>query len=152
MTTVVQKFSIKALTIDKFIAIILVASIIASSAILIYILVKPKTGERFTEFYLLDSNGKASDYPTDLNVGEEGKVIIVIVNHEYENVTYILEVKFNGSLIHKENVSLVENEKLERPFTFTATMKGENQKLEFIIYMDQHIEVYRSLYLFLNIK
>jgi len=122
--------------ITKIFSIILVASIIASSAILIYILVTPNTGERFTDFYLIDSNGTASNYPTDLKVGEEGKVIIGIVNNEYKNITYRLEVNFNGSLIHEESAFLVENEKWESLFTFKAIKKGLNQKLEFLLYND----------------
>ena len=142
--------NLKYLRIDKFLPIILVVSIIASSATLIYILVT-KTGENFTEFYLLDSNGTASNYPTDITVGDAGEVIICIVNQEYETVNYILEVKFNGTLIHKESIFLVENEKWESPFTFKATNKGENKKLEFLLYNDQQIEAYRKLHLWINV-
>ena len=136
---------------DKSLSIFLILSIIGSSATLIYVAMKPRTGERFTEFYLLGPNGTASNYPTDLNVGEKENVIICIVNQEYENVTYRLEVKFNGTLIHEEQVFLIENEIWETPFTFKPTEKGENQKLEFLLYKDQHIEAYRTLHLWVNI-
>lgn len=137
---------------DKGLSIILIASIIFSSATFVYVMVNYKTGEIFTEFYLLGPNGTASDYPTDINVGEEGKVIIVIVNHEYENVTYRLEVIFNRSLIHEEQVFLIENEKVEFPFTFKTIEKGENQKLEFLLYKNQQKEAYRTLHLWISIK
>jgi len=145
------KFNLGKSVLDKGLYIVLIASIISSSATLVYVMVKPRTGERFTEFYLLGPNGTASDYPNDLKVGEEGKVIISIVNHEYENVTYHLEVIFNGSLIHAEQIYLIENEKLEISFTFKATKKGENQKLEFLLYKDQQREAYRSLHLWVSI-
>jgi len=145
------KFNLGQSILDKGLSIVLIASIIGSSATLIYVAITPKTGERFTEFYLLGPNGIASDYSTDLNVGEEGKVIIGIVNNEYENVTYRLEVNFNGSLIHEEQIFLIENEKWESPFTFEATEKGENQKLEFLLYKDQQIEVYRTLHIWISI-
>jgi len=136
---------------DKGLSIVLIASIIGSCATLAYVMVTPRTGERFTEFYLLGSNGTASDYPTNITIGEEEKVIIGIANHEYEKVNYHLEVIFNGSLIHKEQVFLIENEKWERTFTFKATKKGENQKLEFLIYKDQQIEPYRTLHLWISV-
>lgn len=136
---------------DKGLSIVLLASVIGSSAILAYVVVKPKTGVRFTEFYLLGPNGTAYNYPTDLKVGEEGKVIIGIVNHECENVTYRIEVNFNGSLIRKGNVFLIENEKWESHFTFKATKKGENQKLVFLLYKDQLGEFYRKLSLWISI-
>ena len=136
---------------DKVLSLVLIASIIGSSATLVYVVVTPKIGERFTEFYLLGSNGIASDYPIDLKVGEEGKMIIGIVNHECENITYRLEVSFNGSLIYNENVFLIENEKWESHFTFKAKNKGENQKLEFLLYKDQQIESYRKLHLWTSV-
>ncbi len=46
-------------------------------------------GERFTEFYILGLEGKADNYPDELTVGEEGRVILGIVNHEHEDgLTY----------------------------------------------------------------
>jgi len=136
---------------DKGLSFVLIASIIGSSVTLIYVVVTPRTGERFTEFYLLGPNGTAYDYPTDLNVGENGKVIINIVNHEYENITYRLDIKFNGYSLHKENIFLIKNEKWETTFTFKAVNKGKNQKLEFLIYKDQQREAYRKLHLWIRV-
>ncbi len=136
---------------DKILSIILVTSIIALSLTVIYVFVTPRTSEKFTEFYLLGPNETAFEYPTDLKVGEEGKVIIGIVNHEYENVIYRLEVNFNGSLIHEEPIFLIENEKWNSTFTFKAKSKGENQKLEFLLYMDQRGEAYRTLHIWINV-
>ncbi len=146
------KFNLGQRSLDKGLSIILIASIIGSFATLTYVAMKPRTGERFTEFYLLGSNGIASDYPTNLEVGEAGELIIGLVNHEYENVTYRLKVNFNGTLIHKDQIILVENETWESPFTFKTSEKGENQKLEFLLYKDQQVEVYRTLYLSVNVK
>jgi len=146
-----SKLNLSQSILDKYLSIVLIASIIGSSATLVYVVVTPKTGERFTEFYLLGPNGIASDYPTDLKVGEEGKVVIGIINQEYENITYRLEVNFNGYLIHKEHVFLIENKKLEEHFTFKAIEKGKNQKLEFILYIDQQKEAYRTIHLWVNV-
>ena len=145
------KVSLGQSVLDKGLSIFLIVSIIGSSATLAYVVLTPKTGERFTEFYLLGPNGTASDYPMDLKIGEEGKVIIDIINHEYENVTYRLEVIFNGFLIYEEKVFLIENEKWESLFIFKATKKGENQKLEFLLYKEQKREVYRVLHIWINV-
>jgi uncharacterized membrane protein len=136
---------------DKVLSIVLIASIIGSSATLVYVAVTPKTGERFTEFYILGPSGMASDYPTNLTIGEKGEVIIGIVNHEYDNTTYHLVITFNGTLIHEEQVSLIENETWERTFTFNTSEKGENLKLEFLLYKDRETEAYRTLHLWVNI-
>lgn len=145
------KFNLGQSNLDKGLSIILIASIIGSSATLAYVAMKPRIGERFTEFYLLGPNGIVFDYPIDINIGEYGEVIICIVNHEYENITYRLEVNFNGSLIYEEQISLIENEKWERPFTFKAIEKGENQKLKFLLYKNQQMESYRTLHLWVSV-
>ncbi|GAG94318.1 unnamed protein product [marine sediment metagenome] len=148
----ILKFNLGQSSLDKGLSIILIASIIVSATVLVYVSMNPKTGERFTEFYLLGSNGLASDYPTDLKVGDEGEVIIGIVNHEYENLTYRLEITLNGFLIHEEQIYLIENEKVETQFTFQAIEKGENQKLEFLLYKNQQIEAYRTLHLWIRVN
>ncbi|MDI6811885.1 MAG: DUF1616 domain-containing protein, partial [archaeon] len=82
--------------IDRLLTIILIISIVLAISMIAYVIITPKEGEKFTEFYVLGPGGTASDYPTNLKVGEEGKVIIGIENHEYANVTYQLEVRLNG--------------------------------------------------------
>lgn len=145
------KFNLGQNVLDKGLSIFLISAIMVSFATLFYVVVTPKIGERFTEFYLLDQNGTTSDYPTDLIVGEEGKIMICIVNHEHENITYSLKVVFNGSLIIKEKVFLNNNEKWEKLFLFKARKKGENQKLKFLLFKDQKTEAYRTLHLWIRI-
>lgn len=77
---------------DRVLTVILLISIIASVVTLIYVIATPKTGERFTEFYILGPQGKAADYPTKLRPGQNGTVIIGIVNHEYRTVNYTVEI------------------------------------------------------------
>jgi len=72
--------------------LVLIVSIIASIIALIYIIVTPKQGETFTEFYILGPGGKACDYPTKLRVGQNASLIIGIVNHEGRTVNYTVEI------------------------------------------------------------
>jgi uncharacterized membrane protein len=137
--------------IDRILSIILIISIIIAISMTVYVIITPKEGERFTEFYVLGPNGTASDYPTNLKVGEEGEVIIGVVNHEYANVTYQLEVRLNGAVIDEKSIELMHNETWESPFTFRATRTGEDQKLEFLLYKDEMKDVYRSLHLWMDI-
>ena len=62
--------------VDKILTIILAAVIIIAVVSLIYVIVTPKTGEKFTEFYLLGSGGKAEGYPKDLTLGNNASVTI----------------------------------------------------------------------------
>jgi uncharacterized membrane protein len=70
----------------------LLISIVLSIAVLIYIVTNPRQAESFTEFYILGPKGKASDYPTKLFVGQNGSVIIGIVNHEQRTVNYTVVI------------------------------------------------------------
>lgn len=139
---------------DRILSIILVISIVLAIAMVIYVIITPKQGEKFTEFYVLGPSGKASDYPTNLEVGEEGEVIIGVVNHEYAMVTYQLEVQLSGEVIGEERIELLHNETWESPFTFRARRAGEDQKLEFLLFKEglEEAEPYRSLHLWVDIK
>ena len=138
--------------IEKILTVVLIISIVLAISMVVYVIVTPKQSEKFTEFYVLDQNRTAEDYPTILTVGEEGEVIIGIVNHEYANVTYHLEVRLNGEVIDEKRIDLLHNETLESPFMFKVTRAGEDQKLEFLLYKDMMKKPYRSLHLWLDVK
>jgi uncharacterized membrane protein len=130
---------------------VLIISIVLALSVTVYVIVTPKEGEKFTEFYVLGPGGKAEDYPTNLTVGEEGEVFIGVVNHEYAAVTYQLELKVNGGVIDQKSIVLTHNETWESPFTFRATKAGDDQKLEFLLYKEGVKEVYRSLHLWMDV-
>jgi len=77
---------------NRILTVFLLISIVVSIIALIYIVVTPKQGEKFTEFYILGPKGKASDYPTKLRVGQNATIIVGIVNHEYRTVNYTVEI------------------------------------------------------------
>ena len=56
---------------DKALTVILIITIIMSIAALVYVIVTPKQGEKFTEFYILGPGGKAYDYPTEVLAGNK---------------------------------------------------------------------------------
>lgn len=78
--------------VDKALTIILAASIIIAASLLIYVIITPKTGEKFTEFYLLGPGGIADNYPRNLTTNETANVIIGVVNHEYKTINYTIEI------------------------------------------------------------
>jgi len=138
---------------DKALTIVLVFAIIAAIGTLIYVISTPKVGEKFTEFYILGERGKAEGYPRELVVGETGYVILGIVNHEYEPVTYTAKVLIGG----EENksigpVTLKNKEKWEKKIGFTPTKPGGNIKVQFLLFReDQPEEPYRSLHLWIDV-
>lgn len=145
---------------DKALTVILIIAIISSIATLGYVITHPKPGEKFTEFYILGPEGKAADYPTELFAGENGTVIMGIVNHEHRNVTYHVEIWLvnltyntttNETLIHNMyfmdyfNVTLphkpvdIEGNwtpQWERNYTFSIDKPGKWQ-LWFLLFKDE---------------
>ena len=137
---------------DRILSIVLVISIILAVSATAYVIVVPKEGEKFTEFYILGQNGTASNYPTNLTVGQAGNVTIGIVNHEYSDVNYEMVIKLNNQTINDTNITLSNNQTYLQPFTFTPGTYGQNQELEFELYkLPDNNTVYRSLHLWINV-
>ena len=138
---------------DKLLSIILIVAIAASIGVLIYAVATPKTGESFTEFYILGLDEQASDYPTELYVGEEASVILGIVNHEHEPVDYRVAIVVDGSTYNEITVpTLADDEVWEEVVSFTANKNGDNQKVEFLLYIVGQEDAYNSLHIWVNVN
>jgi uncharacterized membrane protein len=138
--------------IDRIISYILTITIIIALVTVIYLIINPSTGEKFTEFYILGPEGKAGDYPTNLTLGERGDLIISIVNHEETNTRYQLVVQLNSVIIKNETFDLKNEEKKEIPFTFQVNQSGNGQKLEFLLYkLPNTLNPYRQLDLLIDV-
>ena len=149
---------------DRALTIILVLSIIASIAALVYVIVTPKQGEKFTEFYILGPGGKACDYPTSVISGSSSTVIVGVVNHEYAPVNYTMRIVLNSTvdgeqphteemLIASHNLTLAHNESWERPVNYTLNRTGDFQKLQFLLYREGNFTgPYRDLHIWVNVS
>ncbi|MBA7692249.1 hypothetical protein ES703_100812 [subsurface metagenome] len=118
-----------------------------------YTIAAPKTGERFTEFYILGLGGKAMDYPQQIKVGEEGKVIVGIINHQQEATGYWIEVRIDGVKYNETAPILLDNdEQWEGLVGFAADSPGDNKKVEFLLYRNNdttpHLE---PLHIWVNV-
>jgi uncharacterized membrane protein len=117
-----------------------------------YTVIFPPPTSNYTEFYILGADDKAGNYPTNLTVGETGNITIGVVNHEHQTVNYILRIDQDGKSIDEKNLTIKNGEKLLIPFNFTATTNGMG-KIEFNLYkLPDQKNIYRSLYLQINVK
>ena len=57
-----------------------------------YIIINPKPGGSFTEFYILNREGEAANFPGQVVSGESVDIIIGIVNHEYKPTSYRVDI------------------------------------------------------------
>ena len=162
---------------DRALSVILVIAIVAAVATTIYVIVVPKEGEKFSEFYILGPGGKAADYPTRFPAGSEQSVIIGIGNHEYRNVTYTVEtILLNQSYDNVTNTSVISaylpldsltatlshNETQEFPYIFTVNDPKYN-RLQFLLFnetvplanvtgSDRVNASYRDLHLWITVR
>lgn len=131
---------------------ILALALLGGLAMLGYSIASP-IKEPFTEFYLLGLSGQAKDYPGRLSLGEEGKVVVGIVNREYETVGYRLEMRIEeGTSKEVEPVTLEHGGKWQEIVTFTPEKAGDGQKAEFLLYKQGQSEPYRELHLWLDVE
>jgi uncharacterized membrane protein len=162
---------------DRVLSIILLIAIIAAVATTIYVIVVPKEGEKFTEFFILGKDQKAADYPTRLIVGEKSSLYIGVGNHEYRNITYTVETYLVSMAFDEttNTTSLLEMDRLDRftvpvshnqtiirPYTFAPTTTRYN-RIEFLLFnetvpdelvrgMDRINRSYRDLHLWISIR
>lgn len=157
---------------DKALTIILIITIIISIAALVYVIVTPKQGEKFTEFYILGPGGKAYDYPTSVRAGNSSTVIVGVVNHEYTLVNYTMSISLNNTPMNNTtlkdnfrddfkfiypilsmNLTLPHNETWEKPVSYVINHTGYSQKLEFLLYKERNFtSPYRDLHLWVNVS
>ena len=136
----------------RALSIILAVALLGALGALVYTLAKPKV-EKFTEFYILGLESKAVDYPEELVIGEEGKVLMVIANREQEVATYWVEVAIDGVKNNELGaVTLEDGEKWEGTVSFTPEKVGDNQKIEFLLYRQGWDGVYQRLHLWVDVQ
>jgi uncharacterized membrane protein len=156
-------------TFDRVLIIVLILAILGATGTLAYTVAKPKVGERFTEFYLQGINGEADRYPklftynggqvtsvtyeeggSDVVVSEAyGRIVLAIVNREYHEETYRVEVLCNeqrlslrvgNATVDKLGpIVLQHEEKWEQEIGLAPIGPGDGQKIEFLLYMNDRL-------------
>jgi len=137
---------------NKALSVVLMLAILVTIGALVYVITTPHVGERFTEFYILGPEGKAENYPTEVVLGEEAKVILGIVNRECEEVIYWVDVRID-EVINEEIGPLVlaHEEKWEQKVSFAPQEVGEEQEVEFQLYKEGDSKTYHTLDLWIDV-
>jgi uncharacterized membrane protein len=140
--------------IDRRLSIILAVTMLVAVGALVYAIAAPRVGERFTEFYILGPEGTAKDYPRELVVGEEAKIIIGIINQEHETVNYRVVVTVDGTTQNEVSPVVLDHAaSWEHEVTFTPGQPGDRQKVEFLLYKNKETEPCLSpIHLWVDVK
>ncbi len=138
---------------NKVLSVVLVVAVLGALGILGYVIATPKVGEEYTEFYILGREGKAADYPEELEIGETGTVVVGIVNHESQEVRYRVEIRSAGMLSQRLGpVLLQHDQEWEQEVGVVLETAGERQKVEFLLFKEGEGEPYRSLHLLIDVR
>jgi len=137
---------------SKTLSIVLGLIILGAIAALIYVIAVPAPEDSFTAFYILGPGGEAADYPAQLKAGEEGSVILVIVNRERETASYRVEIRVDGVTEGELGPIMLEHGgRFERVASFTPEKPGGGQKVEFLLYKQGQSGIYESLHLLVDV-
>ena len=138
---------------DRVLFIILVLAILGALATLGYMITSPSVGEGFTEFYILRSDNKTADYPKELMVREEGRVLVGIINREKTAETYRMEIAIDEVKYSEIGPIILEHDEEWQTITgFTPHQVGGNQKVEFLLYRQGQNEIYQRLHLWVDVR
>jgi len=139
---------------DKILSAVLISAIVLCTGLIIYLSLIPSSNDKFTEFYILNKDGKASGYPFEVKSGEPVTVVIGVINHEYQPADYKIQIRQNGAIIKTVVVGpLQDKQKWEEKVDFTVEGPGQSQS-EFSLFKDGGTEphIRDPLTLKLNIK
>jgi uncharacterized membrane protein len=106
------------------------------------------------EFYLLNANGQAEDYPRRIEGDESLEVMYGIANGEKEAIRFRVAVSAEGRLLaNSDEIWLAPGEKVEKGLlvSFPSTLRGQT-KVDFELHRGTEIlYLYRTLHLAVEI-
>jgi uncharacterized membrane protein len=131
--------------INKWLAILLSAAILLLLIVIIFLALSPHEQDKFTEFYILNVNGKAANYPRQVKLGDQVEVIVGVINHENKRMSYKITLKNGDAEIGAFETGILQaNDKWENKINFTMNKTGKNQKINFYLFVanepSPHIE------------
>lgn len=139
---------------DKTLIILLLLGILTVVGSSIHVFSKPKDIQFFTEFFILNSSGKAGDYPEIIYLDSQVSLLLNIISHEQDISDYQVEIKINNNPSSETigPITLYPEQKWQKEISITPTVIGDKQKLEFLMYKDKKNIPDLSLDLLIDVK
>jgi uncharacterized membrane protein len=138
---------------ERILSVILIFVIIGTAGVLIYTIAVPKTNTSYTEFYILNSEGKAGNYPELLNLGDTGKVTLEIVNRELQDVSYRIEIKIDGEPAGNIGpITLKNDEKYNTIAAFNPQKSGTQEEVDFLLFKNDSTSSYLDLHIWVDVN
>ena len=128
--------------------------LVGAAMLIIVLLALPDPAQKYTEFYLVGSEGLAENYPRTVAVGSPVQLKFGLTNHEGKAIRYQkIEVRRDTELLGSYGpINLANDSQLEQLLAFTLNSPGLDQKVEVLLFLEDNSNPYRRLYLWLNVQ
>ncbi len=137
---------------NKVIKGALLAFLIISIILVVYLVVIHNPGQDYTEFYIVDHNNNTTDFPINITQNSVNKIYIGITNQEHQDTNYTIKIKKDNRTIFSYEKSLKDKENIQIPYYMDQSKnKGINQTVNFELYKNDEENPYRTLYLRYNV-
>jgi len=141
---------------DRIINVLLVVSLLSSVSAVVFAVTTPAQSDRYTEFYILNANGKAGDYPTQFYLANATPIIVGVVDREGRTVTYDLVITQNESsqikTLRSEQFTVNDSGQWEKTILLKPDAVGTNVEFKFLLYEHGNNTIpYRETHLFANV-
>ena len=137
---------------NKIVKGALLAILIISIILVIYLVVIHNPGQDYTEFYIVDHNNNTTDFPINITQNSVEKIYIGITNQEHQDINYTIKVKKDNKTVFTNVKTIKDKENLQFPYYLDQTKtKGINQTITFELYKNDTDNPYRTLLLRYNV-
>ena len=137
---------------NKIFIVVLTLLILGTLGTVGYVISIPKSQDKYSEFYVLDAQGNAENYPSTVSLGQNIEVNLGIVNHENQPTVYKIETNINGVNAGDIGpINLNPEEKWGQLVTVLPTQAGSNQKVEFLLFEGADITPSQTLFIWVNV-
>lgn len=146
--------------VERWLSFAMAAVLLLSGLVVAWVFLAPSTSDYMTEFYILGSEGLAEDFPRDTMEGESLQVTLGVTNRERNPHIYHVEVwvqdAWDGT--HRQQVGLINafglqvGENKESPVVWKMPWEGQDQRVDFLLFVAGETEPYRRLRLWLDVS
>ena len=163
--------------VDRLLTIGIIVMLVASVVVLAWAVTTPRVGERFTQLAILGPDGMATDYPRNLTVGEDARVLLSVRSYEHDVVNYTIvlvltSVTDYNFTVNRDTIEWSEGQNMtpysgiaqdftldhldyyNQTFDFNVSAEGM-WKLQFLLYTEgQELtqDAYREVHLWLDVS
>ena len=134
-----------------WVAVLLAALGVAGSLIYFEVALPEKPAP--TEFYILNAEGKAENYPRQVKAGDNITITAVVINHESQPTAYSIRAVTNGNVVGETSTpALATGAKWEGKVDFIVAKAGTDQKIDFYLYKGGEEQPYfkEPLYIYVD--